>query len=56
MSDKELLAWAASKLAEAQEGKMYGTVTFYIEAGKITRAETKTQDKPAKPDHGYQRG
>lgn len=44
--DQELLAWAASKINQAQHDKIYGTVTVYVEAGVITRSETKMTDKP----------
>ena len=44
---EELLAWAAAKLNEAQSHRLYGSVTFIFEAGTITRAETKRQERPA---------
>jgi hypothetical protein len=44
--DSELLAWAAAKIAAAQAQKIYGTVTFHVEAGTITRSETKSLEKP----------
>ena len=44
--DQDLLAWAAVKLQQAQQDKLYGTVSFYVEAGVITRSETKMTDKP----------
>lgn len=47
--DRELLAWAAAKLAEAQASGMYGTLSFILEAGNIVRTETKISDKPPTP-------
>jgi hypothetical protein len=44
--DQELLAWAASKINQAQHDKIYGAVIIYVEAGVITRSETKMTDKP----------
>ena len=53
----ELLAWAASKLNQVQRDRMYGTVTFYLENGVITRSETKQQDKPCREkEQRYERG
>lgn len=45
-SDKDLLAWAAIKLQEAQKAGIFGTVTFHVEGGKIIRSETNIKDKP----------
>lgn len=46
--DRELLAWAASKLTDAQAKKLYGTVTITFEDGKITHSQTVQHDKPNK--------
>lgn len=49
MSDKsatQLLNWASNKISEAQQNCTYGTVTIFLEAGVITRVETKIQSKP----------
>lgn len=45
-NDRELLAWACAKLAKAQTDKIYGTVTFRLEAGKLTHSEVKETDRP----------
>lgn len=42
----ELLAWAASKIQKEQQDGTYGTVTFHLEGGVITRSEVKRLDKP----------
>lgn len=43
---KELLAWAASKIEEAQREGVFGTVTIFLEGGKVVRSKTEKQDKP----------
>lgn len=50
--EKELLAWAAAKIQKAQGDGIFGTVTFFLENGVITRSKTETQDKPGngRPD------
>lgn len=44
----ELLAWATAKLKTAQESKMYGAITFYLEAGTLTRIKKEETEKPVK--------
>jgi hypothetical protein len=46
VNDRELLAWASSKLQEAQRSGIFGTVTFHLEGGKVVRSETNIKDKP----------
>ena len=46
---KDFLTWAISLLKDAQNQKLYGTTTFFYEAGRITRAETKKSEMPKEP-------
>ena len=49
---QELLAWAAAKIQQEQARKTYGTITFHLEAGTITRSEVKQLDKPGQTCKG----
>lgn len=54
MSDEILLKIATQSLALAQKNKMYGTITFHLEGGKLTRKETKQSERlevPRVPVH-----
>ena len=47
MTDNEkLLIWAGQKLQRAQADKIFGTVTFHFENGRLSRSETKELDVP----------
>jgi len=47
--DSDLLAWAASIIAQAQGDRAYSQVTVHVEAGKITRVQRTDSYKPPAP-------
>lgn len=48
-SDQDLLAWAASIIAQAQGDRAYSQVTIHLEAGRVTRVQRTDSYKPPAP-------
>ena len=46
MDEAKTLEWAISKLIDAQQQKVYGTITVQFEAGKIVFVRSEKTEKP----------
>lgn len=46
MTESELLKWALEKLHNAVSDKMYGSITFKLENGRIVSSKEEKSDKP----------
>jgi len=46
MNENELFQWALKQIADAQGGKLYGSITFKFENGKITSSKKEQTNKP----------
>ena len=43
-----IIEWALSILLREQKNKTYGSITFFMENGKISRVKTEKSEKPEK--------
>ena len=46
MNENELFQWALKQIVDAQNDKLYGSVTFKFENGKITSSKKEQTNKP----------
>lgn len=46
LSNSELLQWSMTKLKEGQEVKLYGSITFIFENGRLVRSKTEKSEVP----------